>query len=201
MLIFCSNYKNMTVCDCPGRTRTRECTGPFGQASMTHSVCHFFYEFRWTGQDWRMRRLSRRGGVKMCRWKRGEDKWQMRHRKFHVQLSVCVCAHAHDEGKGWQTYDVIKWHVVYQAIQQMGPVVEKCVCARVSVCVCEWAAHRDTFAFRSDVALIGPKDYQVQAKRSRRGRQVCMSAVEDFRCSVLRCDMISSSSGVSSSDG
>lgn len=105
---------------------------------MTHGVCHFFYEFRWTGQDWRTRRkmertetmrLSRRGGVKMCGWKWGEDKWQMRHRKFHMSSRVCVCVH--DEGKGWQTYDVIKWHVVYQASQQMGPVVEKCVCVWV----------------------------------------------------------------------
>lgn len=62
----------------------------------------------------------------------------------------------------------------------------------VCVCVCVRAAHRDTFGFRSDVTLIGPKGGQVQVKRSLWERHVYNTmAAEALSYSGLWCGLLS----------
>lgn len=48
------------------------------------------------------------------------------------------------------------------------------VCAHVGPHYCVFVLHAgDTFGFRSDVTLIGPKGHRVQVERSSCGRHVC----------------------------
>lgn len=83
--------------------------------------------------------------------------------------AVCVCERDRQEGKGWQAYDVIRWHLVDRGHATDGAVGWEwmCMCPypwRSSlVCVC--VGHGDTFGFRSDVTLIGPKGCKVQVTR------------------------------------
>lgn len=99
-------------------------------------------------------------------------------RRCHIQdfacvrpcvSSVCVCARGIDKRGKVDKHMMSSGDIqLTGAMQQMGPWVQnECACVLIHGgphwCVC--VGHGDTFGFRSDVTLIGPKGCKVQVTR------------------------------------